>query len=168
MSDKPTRVELAGCRCPGTPHHHDWVDLLPDPTIATGAAVVAAIRRVGNDPTLLVGEMARVYLTNQIAAWSFEAEDEKGDNAPVPVTPNAQDWMATVERWLPWWEGGFEVANAADVLYAERVLRPLVSRTSKRSLGGPMDGSTSPTPVIGSRRPKRSSPSLPISSGGTP
>jgi hypothetical protein len=163
MSDKPVRVEIAE-RCPGAPHPHDWVELAPDPTIATGAAITMAIRKVGNDPTLLVGEMARVYLNNQITAWSFVDDEGK----PIPVAYNAMDWAETVARLIPWWNGGYEVANAADNLYAERILRPLTSRSSTQSPGGQTAGSTSPTQPSGSTLGKPSKRSSRTSSDGPP
>lgn len=154
MSDKPVRVDLEGCRCPGTPHHHDWVELHPDPTIPMGAAVVAAIRRVGDDPVLMQGEFVRIYLIYGIRAWSFEEpREEGGELRPVLVAPQAGGWAEVVEKWLPWEGGGMEVGNAADELYSGRILRPLISRLPKSSPGGPTVGSTSPTRGTGSRHP---------------
>jgi hypothetical protein len=129
-----------------------------------GAAVVAAIRKVGDDPTLLTGEMARVYMTQGIVAWSFL--DDEGE--PVAVRPNAMEWPALVEKWLPWWEGGMTVADAADTLYSSRILRPLLNRTSKQSPGGPMDGSTSVTRTTSPRHPKPSRQSSRTDSDGKP
>lgn len=155
-----TRVQLEGCRCPGSPHRDgDWVELAPRATPAMGTAIMAAVRGTANRFNL-EGYMAEAYLTFGIRAWSFT--DEDGDN--VPVDPIAPDWRETVEELLPWADGGVAVVEKADALYSEEVLRPLLSRTSTSSQAGQMDGSTSHTQPTGPKHPKQSTPSSPASS----
>lgn len=159
-----TRVPVGACRCPGSPHGEgDWVQLRPEATIDIGAAIYAAINSVGDDPTMLQVEMTRAYLRYGIEAWSFL--DLAG--APVPIRPRAPDFLDVVSDLLPLERGGFEVANAADALYSEVVLRPLMTRPlPTRSQGGQTVGSTSPTRATSPKRPKRSPRSSPRGMAG--
>jgi hypothetical protein len=146
-----TRVMGGECRCPGAPHPEDWVELESSVPIMVGVSVTQAIASAGDDEGRLTALMAQAYVRYGIRAWSFT--NEAGN--PLPVDPSDRDWPGTVDRLLPWDKGGAEVADAADGLYSEAVLRPLLGRTSKRSPGGQMDGSTSATPASGPTRRKR-------------
>lgn len=156
MSD-PVRVDVGGCRCPGTPHPSDWVELAPAPSVALGIAALYVIRASENEADLR-GALAGVYLRNGIVAWSFVDEDRR----PVKVAPDA------IERLLPFADGGLLVADAADALYSNEVLRPLVARSSISSPDGPTAASTSPSPSTGTSLPTDSSPSSPSVTDGTP
>lgn len=156
------KIQLEGCRCPGTPHHHDEVELADAPTIEMGSAAMAAIRIAGDDEPRIVGLLGGIYLRFGITGWSFTNEDGN----PIPVVRSGPDWAATVDRLLPWAEGGSEVAEAADVLYSEQILRPLISRLSMRSQGGQTEGSTSATLASGSKHRTRSGRSSRTSTGG--
>jgi len=158
------RVDVGPCRCPGEPHERDWVDLIPEATIPIGTAVYAAVREAGSDVILMQGHLARIYVSLGIRAWSFV--DEAGE--PLPIESGRSSWGDTVERLLPWGNGGMQVADAADRLYSDAILRPLMSPSSTRSPGGRTDGRTSATRPTGPRRQKRSGPSLPGDSAGMP
>lgn len=158
-----THVEVGDCRCPGSPHPVDWVDLVPQPSVPLGAAVMSILANAGIDEAILQGRLATVYLAFGIRAWSFV--DERG--SPVPIRPTEEGWSETVDRLLPWHQGGGEVANAADELYSDKILRPLMSRSSMRSQGGRMAGSTSPTRPSGSTRRKQRRPSSRTATAGT-
>ena len=41
MPIEGVRVDVGGCRCPGSPHATDWVELRPTADPAIGAAVMA-------------------------------------------------------------------------------------------------------------------------------
>ena len=150
-------VPVGACRCPGTPHGDgDWVELRPSPTIDIGSAVYAAVANVGDDPVQLQVEMTRAYLRFGIAAWSFT--DEHG--SPIPIQPRRPEFGDVISRLLPFGAGGYDVADRADSLYSEEVLRPLMTRLSRMpSPAGRMAGSTSATPATLRTPAKRSRPS---------
>lgn len=161
----PTRVNVGPCRCPGAPHEpDDWVELWPEATIPIGTAVLAIVREGGTDAAIIQGRLARVYILLGIRSWSFVDEDRK----PIPVAPGRVDWEATIDTLLPWTKGGMELADAADALYSDDILRPLTSRQSTRSPGGQTVGSTSPTPEPGSMPQMRSRRSSRIDTAGSP
>jgi hypothetical protein len=92
-----------------------------------------------------------VFLRYGISGWTFT--DEKHE--PVPVTADA------IDEWLPWDEGGFEVADRADDLYAATVIAPLVRRSGPSPSPTPEEPSTSATPPSGEPLPTSSEPSSP-------
>jgi len=159
------RVAVGACRCPNAPHGDgDWVDLRPAPTIDIGAAVYAAVQQWSDDPIQLQVSWTRAYLRYGVAAWSFVDAD-----GPVLIRPMSDGYEDLVNRLLPFDQGGFEVADRCDDLYAEVVLRPLLTRLSlMRSQGGQTDGSTSPTPDTSPSLPTPSEPSSPDDMGGKP
>jgi len=159
-------VSVGACRCPGTPHGDgDWVELRPSPTIDIGSAIYAAVANVGDDPVQLQVEMTRAFLRFGIVAWSFT--DDRGD--PIPIRPRAADFGDVISRLLPFSAGGFDVADRADSLYSEEVLRPLMTRLSQMRLqGGRTVGSTSPPPATLSMPRKRSRRSPPAGTAGKP
>ena len=160
---KPVHVEVGPCRCPDTPHADgDWVELEPVATLDIGQASTMAIHQYGADPVTLQVELGRAFLRYGIRSWSFT--DRLG--LPVPVAPRDPEWPATVERLLPWSQGGFEVAEQADKLYAQEVLRPWMTLPpSTASRAGRMAGSTPAARATGSKRPTRSGRSSRTSSG---
>jgi len=160
------RVPVGACRCPNAPHvDGDWVELRPTPTIDIGAAVYAAVQKWGDDPIQLQVAWTRAYLRYGIAAWSFV--DVAGD--PVPIRPMSDGYDELIARLLPFDQGGFDVADRCDDLYAETVLRPLMTRLSlMRSPGGQTAGSTSPTPATSPSLPMPSEPSSPTTTDGMP
>lgn len=138
------------------------MDLQPVATISIGAAAHMAVHRHGDDPLALQVHLSRAWVEWGILAWSFVSEG----GVPVPVSPGSDGWGATIDVLLPFGRGGFEVAERADALYAEDVLRPLMARQSMRSQGGRTVGSTSPTRRSGSKRPTRRSSSSPTGTDG--
>jgi hypothetical protein len=159
-----TLVKVGECRCPGAPHPEDWVELHPQATFPMGTAVMAAIRAAGEDNITLQGLMGQAYVLFGIKAWSFVGPD--GD--PIPVNHTTREWPQLVVSLLPWAHGGAELVDAADDLYSEDILRPLMGRTSKQSQAGQMDGSTSATQHTSQPLRERSQPSLPPDTDGTP
>lgn len=159
-------VPVGACRCPGAPHEDgDWVRLRAEPTVDIGSAVYAAVANHGDDPMALQVELTRAYLRYGIASWSFT--DDRG--APIPVDPRSRGFDELARRLLPFSQGGFDVADRADSLYSEEVLRPLMTRlSSMHSQGGPMAGSTSPTRRTSTGSRKRSRRSSPAGTDGRP
>lgn len=162
--NQPVHVEVGACRCPGSPHvDGDWVELEPVATLDIGQAATMAIQVHGADAVTLQVELGRAFLRYGIRSWSFT--DDKGQ--PVPVAPRDPSWPATLERMLPWGQGGFEVAEQADKLYAQEVLRPWMTLpSSNASRAGQTAGSTPAAPATGSRPPTRSGRSSRKPSGG--
>ena len=118
------------------------VTLRPEVSIPLGIAALSVIKQGGSQAVIEAG-LAEVYLHFGIEDWTF----------PVPVTPE------NIERLLPYSRGGLEVAERADALYSETVMRPLVARLSALSNAGRQASTTRPIPLRGSRRPTRSGPS---------
>ncbi len=147
----PTEVNLGACRCPGSPHANgDIVWLKPKAGIDMGLAATVALRRSGNRPGDVQAALGMVFLRYGISAWTFtDARKE-----PVPVTAD------TIDEWLPWDEGGFEVADAADNLYASTVIAPLVKTSEASPPASPEEPSMSATPQSGEQPPTSSEPSL--------
>ena len=161
---QPVHVEVGTCRCPGSPHvGGDWVELEPVATLDIGQAATMAIQVHGADAVRLQVELGRAFLQYGIRAWNFT--DERGD--PVPVDHRDPAWPSTLERLLPWGQGGFEVAEQADKLYAQEVLRPWMTLpSSSASRAGQTAGSTPAAPATGSRPRTRSGPSSRKRTGG--
>jgi hypothetical protein len=149
MTDELVPVWMSDCRCPGAPHPDgDYAYLRPYLLYAGGAEALRAIATAAGDgdvdATRLAAVVTPVYLRHGIVSWN--RVDEAGE--PVPVT---DETIAALR-----WEDAYEVADRADDLYGEAVLRPLLRRTAKLSPGGPTAGSTS----ANSRSPsKRRTPS---------
>lgn len=131
------------------------VTLHPKTTIAIGTAAYAVARRasmeailsgrttggsVNVETALIEGALAEVYLRYGIKAWDFTTEAGEIE----PITPES------IDRLLPYAEGGRTVSEAADTLYSGEVFRPLVKPSSESSRNGPTDSSTSPIPDSGS------------------
>lgn len=137
--------------------------------IAVGAGVLAAVRATRGDEVRLAAMMAQVYVHFGITAWSFTGEpdgDRPGD--PIRVDTMSSGWDELVSRLLPWDQGGALVADRADELYSENVLRPLTGRTLTQSRDGQTAGSTSPIPTSRPQRRARSRRSSRTTTGGTP
>ncbi len=150
------RITFEGCRCPGSPHREDWVEVTERASIQLGASVIGAIRAADGDAAAAEGFMAGACLRFGIGAWSFV--DEDGDRVPIDRESTA--------RLLPFVDA-YAVADRVLAIHGDEVLRPLTSRTSMSSRGGRTDGSTSPTPATGSTRRKPSRRSSPSATDGT-
>lgn len=149
---EPVVVPVGACRCPGTPHTEgDTVSLAPGVTNPMGVAAYALFNQGGNQFDIM-GNLAGVMLRFGIVAWSF----------PDAVSGES------IERWLPFDNGGLLVAEKATELYQEALFRPLASRIARRSQRGPMADSTSASQPSGPSHRKHSKRSLPNGSAGRP
>lgn len=159
----PIEVKLGACLCAGTPHPDgDFVMLAPKLSAEAGTAASAAYALNNDDPTELETAVVMGLMRHgAIASWNFL--DEKGED--VPVTP------ANVDRYLPWTEGGREVASKITSLVVDGQFSPFTSGSSTKkqkrsSRSSPRGPSTSPVPISSSRTPPSSeSPSEPDSDG---
>ena len=138
-------VHVGDCRCPGIPHapEGDFVTLAPRLTIPMGAALAMALNGARPDLPSVQAALTAGYMSpapaGAIVGWSFV--DEKGE--PEPVTPE------TIERLIPWSDGGMEVAERADGLYGSDLLAPFQKRLLERSRTGSTADSTSASPSSG-------------------
>lgn len=128
-SSAPNIVEL--------PNGHT-VTLRPEVTVPIGIAALSVIKQGGGQAVIEAG-LSAVYLRLGIESWDFDE----------PVTPE------NVERLLPYADGGLEVAERADSLYSETVMRPLVKRMAAFSAPSSTPPKTSPGPASGSKRRTR-------------
>lgn len=133
-----------GCQCPGAPHERDEVYLLPRLTFDGGAAAEAVISTaIGTgDADAVAVPLVRAYLAHQVAGWNLV----DADGQPVPYS---------MELLLSDWETARVVGDAADELYSEGLLAPLVAAVSTSSQGGRTAPSTSPRTRTASSRRKR-------------
>lgn len=134
------------------------VYLAPRLTNPMGAAAMAALNGIPSEVGPMQAALTQIYLSpapaGGIVAWSF-TEDSVNDQGqtvsiPVPITPD------NIERLIPWTNGGAEVCERADALYAEDLFRPLVERRQRSFPPSPTEPSTSPSPPSGSTRQRRS------------
>jgi hypothetical protein len=131
VSDERVAVDLAECRCAGTPHDHDTVWLRSELGPDGGYAVMRAMRNGGTDNEELPELLGRAYARHGIVDWTFL--DDEGEK--VPVTPD------TIERLS--WAVIYPIAERGDGLYAESLLAPFVARQSASSSNGHTAPSTS-------------------------
>lgn len=148
----PTEVTIP-CPCPETPHPDgDTVHLWPKLGLLAGIAVqklvVDAIQAgKGLTSAETQGILAEGYLLWGVRDWTLV--DEKGAKRPV-------DHDAIRACLLSDFAVAAPVADAADDLYMEAVIAPLLKRVSTSSRNGSTNGSTSPRPSGGGERRKRS------------
>src|SRR6188768_1748310 len=96
-------------------------------------AIVAASKESGGDEDLMDGALIRrwfkVYALHAPVSWNLH--DEK----PWPFDP---------QRLVDDFDLGYPVADRADDLYRESVMRPLLQASQQTSRSGATGGSTSP------------------------
>jgi len=136
------------CSCPGKPHDQDTVSIPEVLDARLGAAGTYAISNTPGIGADMEGAISDAWLHNAPRAWTFV--DDKGD--PLPVT------IENIDARLTWNGGGYEVAEAANGLYAGDLFAPLVKRMPKPSRRGRTAPSTSATPSSGSDPESGSSP----------
>lgn len=131
------------------------MELYANIPVALGAGFRWVLRTAGDNEVRLQALLGQLYLEHGISAWSFTDADQR----PIPVDHGSYDWPATVAGLLPWDQGGAEVADAADDLYSENILRPLTGRSLTQLRAGQTGGTTSATQPSSQPAPKRSRPS---------
>lgn len=135
-------VRVSECRCDGTPHPDgDVVYLFPTLTFDGGAAATAALRESVGTPDL-DRVLGRSYLQHQVAGWNVV--DDEGRAVPFALDALLNDWNL-----------GRIVAERADELYSEDLLRPLVASVSTSSGRGLTDHLPPTSPRTPSTKPRR-------------
>ena len=140
------------CPCPNTPHPDgDTVELREKLGLAAGVEIQATVRGlIGKPDAVIVAALVEEYVKHGVAGWTFVDKD----GAPVDVTPeNVQSWV------LDDFTLATPVAEAADKLYEDAVLGPLVRAAANSSRTTPTESSTSPTDSGSDENPTQSSPS---------
>jgi hypothetical protein len=140
-------VRAGRCPCPGTPHVAEHVFLEPTLTLPMAAGAYTALSQSDGSASGYEGALIEAYVPRCIRAWTFVEADENGRVLPVPIS------RETVERLLPWDEGGLELADTADTLYTAKLMRPLLERWSTPLPLTSMDGLTSA--ILTSGKPTR-------------
>ncbi len=145
------------CPCPGTPHPDGDTVTLRERLDFRGALAVRnnigiARAEAGEDLDTadVLAVLSEGYLLHGITAWTLVGDDGK----PVGVSR-----AAIRERILERTDLAYLLADAADDLYAEQVVLPLVARASMSSPPTPTGPSTSPKRPSSSTRRTPSSPS---------
>jgi hypothetical protein len=143
------------CICPESPHTEDTVTLRDTLTFRQGKRIQYEIALLDEDQradiAFVLALLTESYILAGIEAWTLT--DEKGK--PVAVSEEA-----IRSRLLTHPAEADAIAEAADGLYQEAVMLPLLRRAQNSSPPTPTDDSTSapkdsaPTPL---KRSKRSS-----------
>jgi hypothetical protein len=100
-------------------------------------------------PPAVLALLVEAYVTHCIESWTVL----DGQGKPVPVTEQS------IRDFLLPTLSAFTVGDAADDLYTEAVIVPLLVRPSKSSQRGPISASTYPLTGSQSKRRKPSKPS---------
>ena len=150
------------CPCPNGEHavQGDTVELRERLGLAAGIAIQATVRElIGQPNAVIVAALVEAYVRHGVAGWTFV--DDIGRD--VPVTPeNIQAWV------LDDFTLATPVAEAADKLYEDAVLGPLVRAAATSSPTTPTEPSTSPTdPTLSDGSEPNPTPSSPSSTTST-
>jgi hypothetical protein len=152
------------CICPpkdGEPRHEQDTVTLPETLDFRTTLTIRSTIRLGNQLARATGEipslpemiaaMAEAYLLHTISAWTLVDEHGK----PVPVSKaNIRDILLTN------YEAAETVGDAADDLYSEKVVLPLLTGASSSS-------PPTPTTVPTSRKTNGSTPRKPSKRSST-
>jgi hypothetical protein len=131
------------CICPVQTAHRDTITLSDKLDFRGAMACRQAVRFLKlQDPDAsegdMLGTLTEHYVIHGIEDWTAQEADERGKLAPVPVTGG------NIRRLvLPYWDIAMEVADAADNLYTEAILLPLLGVAPNSSPPTPTDESTS-------------------------
>ena len=142
---EPVAVRVRDCACPGTPHtdEGDLVYLRPTLSLAGGITAQQDLVASDGEPNELVRRWLITYVRYGAIGWNWL--DDSGQPIPFDVDAILDDFTLATP-----------VADKADELYSEAVLRPLGLSRPKTSRTGPTAASTS--------RTRRSRSTLPASS----
>lgn len=154
MTD-PTLVPVAvACPCPGAPHDGDTVYLRPEPGLIGGVLIQRKFVELsvgGLEKDEVFASLIETFVRHGVDSATFT--DESGE-------PLDRDQAIAVI--LSKFSLGSVVADKADDLYSNELLRPLVERASKSLPTSRTNGSTSRSRRSSTKRPK------PLKSSSTP
>jgi hypothetical protein len=143
-------VRVGDCTCPDSPHPDgDEVYLSPTVPFRLGLAAERILVQAGSVGTEATEDaLAEAYVRMGVVGWNLEYLNGKGvpEPRPLDVTHLLADW--TLSR---------SIAEKADGIYSEVILRPFLPTPRTRSPSGPPDDTTSPPTTRTPSRRKRSS-----------
>lgn len=154
------------CICPpkadGEPRHEQDTVTLPE---ILGFREVRVIRQAirlafgGTRPSLaeLSGLMSEQVVLHCIAAWTCEHDVTEKGRSHTEQLPLTRDSIETY--LLPNYDAAEAVASAAEALYSEKVVLPLMVGASRSSKPSPINRPTSRRKSGSTSRSKRSKPS---------
>ena len=127
LSTEPVEVRIGECECEGTPHPEGDVALLR-PRLLPGDAIAAmSVFQSGRAATEMQRDYGMVLLRGGLVGWNIE---DDGKVIPLDALDSgALDWETTLRL----------IADKADDLYSEGLLRPLVDAMKKSSPDGPTE-----------------------------
>jgi len=145
---EPVSVRIRDCECPGTPHGEegDLVFLASTLTLEGGLAAQGDILAAAGDGSALERRWRVTFVRHGAVGWNLV--DENGQT-PFDVNVLLADFAL-----------GYPVAERADDLYGDTIVRPLLARPSGTSRNGSTAASTSPSVRLTSRRRGSSSPAI--------
>jgi len=153
-------VRFRDCTCPGSPHDGrdgaddgDIVTLRPHLGFAAGAEALRKIIESDGDVNRVAELVGPVYIREGVIGWNVI--DENGA-AELDIDGILDDYALA-----------YPIAEAADDMYSEAVLRPLVARMNALSGNGRTAASTHPTRRSSKPRPSPRKSSSRNGSGGT-
>ncbi len=157
-------VQIA-CTCPpkagGEPRHDSDTVTLHEPILpVVRRALIYDLGLLPDDATAgdRLAMLSEGYILRCIDAWTLwgDVEDEKGRTKLGPLPPSRDN----IRLRILGNDRAFDVlAKAADDLYSEAVLLPLLLWASSSLSDGPTNGSTSPAKNGATHPRKRSRPS---------
>ena len=116
LPTEPVKVRIGDCECPDTPHSDgDHAYLRPRLTAEGGAAAYQAVLNNHTDGEALAGTLGRIFLLDGIVKWDPLDDDGK----PISIE-------AAIDGVVDWTDTLLPIADKADELYAESVLRPFL------------------------------------------
>jgi hypothetical protein len=146
-------VRVRDCACPDAPHPDgDIVYLRPKIGLEGGIAAQQALAKADGDVEVLTRLWLSLFVRYGATGWNLRDE---GGAVPFDVDALLADYA------LSW-----AVAEKAEELYGDDVMRPLLNRPSTTSQAGPTVVSTSATNTSTRSPRRRSSP--PASVASTP
>lgn len=110
--------------CPGTPHDEDVAKLRPRLLPGDAIAALAAFNSE-HDSATIQRDLGMALLRGGLLSWNITDED-----GPIPLS-------ALEDGTLDWDETLRPIAERANDLYTESLMRPLLDAIRKSSPGGP-------------------------------
>jgi hypothetical protein len=147
--------------------HDGTVFLEPTVTVPMAMGALSALEGTPATAASMEAMLVSVYLqpvpAGAIVGWEGARFTETTSDGIHLIDVTAD----SIKRLIPWTDGGLEVAEKCNSLYAGDLFRPLALRRAKSSPPGPMDDSTSPSPETGSTPRKQSRRSSPNGTAGS-
>jgi hypothetical protein len=148
--DARIEVRVGDCTCPDGPHPDgDVIYLAPKPSLRLGLAAERILIEAGTAGTEATTDaLMEAFVSHGAVGWNLEYINGKGRPEPKPFA---------VADILADWSVARLVAEKANDLYADIILRPFLEALARPSPTGQTDATTSPATTSTRSRRKRSS-----------